>query len=102
LKIENTPAKPGNKVLGVVEISTGGTAGTYVDAKLVFAAALKSNCQTIILAHNHPSGYLQPSLEDEGLTQRLVEIGHLLSLPILDHIILTSEGYYSFADDGKL
>src|SRR5690606_32337877 len=92
----------GNKVLGVVDISTGGTAGTFVDARLVFAAALKSNCQSIILAHNHPSGFLAPSIQDEGLTKRLVQIGRLLDLPILDHIILTSEGYYSFADEGKL
>jgi DNA repair protein RadC len=92
----------GNKVLGVVDISVGGTAGTYVDAKLVFAAALKSNCQSIILAHNHPSGYHAPSIQDERLTKRLVEIGRLLDLPILDHIILSSEGYYSFADEGKL
>ena len=92
----------GNKVLGVVDISNGGTAGTFVDAKLVFAAALKSNCQSIILAHNHPSGFLAPSIQDEGLTKRLVQIGRLLDLPILDHIILTSEGYYSFADEGKL
>lgn len=92
----------GNKVLGVVDISAGGTAGTYVDAKLVFAAALKSNCQSIILGHNHPSGNLLPSTHDEGLTKRLVQIGRLLDLPILDHIILTSEGYCSFADEGKL
>lgn len=92
----------GNKVLGVVDISTGGTAGTYVDAKLVFAAALKSNCQSIILGHNHPSGNRNPSVQDERLTERLVQVGKLLDLPILDHIILTSEGYYSFADEGRL
>ena len=89
-------------MIGVVDISAGGTAGTYVDAKLIFAAALKSNCQSIILAHNHPSGFLAPSIQDERLTERLVQVGRLLDLPILDHIILTSEGYYSFADEGKL
>lgn len=92
----------GNRVLGVVEISTGGTAGTVVDPKLVFAAALKSNCQSIILGHNHPSGNLQPSVQDERLTKRLVEAGKFLDLPVLDHIIVTSEGYFSFADEGKL
>jgi DNA repair protein RadC len=93
---------PGNRVLGVEEISTGGTAGTVVEPKLVFAAALKSNCQSIILAHNHPHAYLEPSNQDEVLTRRLVQVGRLLDLPILDHIIITSEGYYSFADEGRL
>jgi DNA repair protein RadC len=92
----------GNKVLGVVEISTGGTAGTVVDPKLVFAAALKSNSQSILVAHNHPSGNLIPSTQDERLTKQLVEAGNFLDLPVLDHIIVTSEGYYSFADEGKL
>jgi DNA repair protein RadC len=92
----------GNRVLGVVEISTGGTAGTVVDPKLVFAAALKSNSQSILVAHNHPSGNLIPSVQDERITKRLVEVGKFLDLPVLDHIIVTSEGYFSFADEGKL
>ena len=91
-----------NKVLGVVEISTGGVAGTVVDPKLVFAAALKAVASSMILAHNHPSGNLKPSTQDERLTKRLVEVGKLLDLPVLDHLILTSEGYYSFADEGNL
>jgi DNA repair protein RadC len=91
-----------NKVLGVVEISTGGVAGTVVDPKLVFAAALKAVASSMILAHNHPSGNLKPSTQDERLTKRLVEAGKLLDLPVLDHLILTSEGYYSFADEGDL
>lgn len=73
-----------------------------MDPKLVFAAALKSNCQSIILGHNHPSGNLIPSFQDERLTKRLVEAGKFLDLPVLDHIIVTSEGYFSFADEGKL
>lgn len=92
----------GNRVLGVVEISRGGISGTVVDPKLIFAAALKSNSTSIILGHNHPSGNLKPSAQDEKLTRRLVEVGKLLDLPILDHIIVTSEGYYSFADEGNL
>jgi DNA repair protein RadC len=92
----------GNKVLGVVEISRGGISGTVVDPKLVFAAALKANSASIILGHNHPSGNLRASAQDEKLTRRLVEVGKLLDLPILDHIIVTSEGYYSFADEGNL
>jgi DNA repair protein RadC len=91
-----------NLVLGVVEISKGGTAGTVVDPKLVFAAALKANSSSMILAHNHPSGNLQPSAQDLKLTQRLAEVGRLLDLMVLDHIIVSNEGYYSFADEGNL
>lgn len=91
-----------NRVLGICTISTGGTAGTVVDAKVVFGAALKSNASSIILSHNHPSGNLLPSEQDKRLTRRLVEIGRALDLPIVDHVILTAEGYFSFADEGEL
>ncbi|OOG76473.1 RadC family protein [Algoriphagus sp. A40] len=92
----------GNRVLGISTVSTGGTAGTVVDAKVVFAAALKANASSIVLSHNHPSGNLLPSEQDKRLTRRLVEIGRALDLPVLDHIILGREGYYSFADEGEL
>lgn len=92
----------GNRVLGICTISTGGTAGTVVDPKVVFAAGLKANASSLILSHNHPSGNLQPSEQDRRLTRRLVEIGRALDLPIVDHVILSSEGYFSFADEGEL
>jgi DNA repair protein RadC len=92
----------GNRVLGICTISTGGTAGTVVDPKVVFAAGLKANASSIILSHNHPSGNLQPSEQDRRLTRRLVEIGRALDLPIVDHVILGPEGYFSFADEGEL
>lgn len=92
----------GNRVLGICTISSGGTSGTVVDSKVVFATALKANASSIILSHNHPSGNLQPSEQDKRLTKRLVEIGRALDLPVVDHIILTSEGYFSFADEGEL
>ena len=91
-----------NRVLGICTVSTGGTSGTVVDSKLVFAAALKGNASSIILSHNHPSGNLSPSEQDRRLTQRMVEIGRALDLPVLDHLIVTPEGYYSFADEGEL
>ncbi|WP_339704569.1 JAB domain-containing protein [Algoriphagus aquimarinus] len=91
-----------NRVLGICTISKGGTAGTVVDAKLVFATALKGAAQSIVISHNHPSGNLMPSEQDKRLTRRLVEIGKALDLPVLDHIILTIDGYYSFADEGEL
>lgn len=92
----------GNRVLGICTISSGGTAGTVVDPKVVFAAGLKANASSIILSHNHPSGNLFPSEQDRRLTKRLVEIGRALDLPVVDHIILGPEGYYSFADEGEL
>lgn len=91
-----------NRVLGIYEVSTGGVSGTIADPKLVFAAAIKSSASAIILAHNHPSGQLKPSDADLKLTQKLKEGGKFLEIPVLDHIIVTSEGYYSFADEGLM
>src|SRR5690554_4826064 len=91
-----------NRVLGVYEVSTGGVSGTIADPKLVFAAAIKSSASAIILAHNHPSGQLKPSDADLKLTQKLKEGGKYLEIPVLDHIIVTSEGYYAFADEGLM
>ena len=87
--------------MGICTISTGGTAGTVVDPKVVFAAGLKSNVSSLILSHNHPYGNLQPSEQDRRLTRRLVEIGRALNLPLVDDVILSSVGYYSFADEGE-
>ena len=91
-----------NRVLGLYEVSTGGVSGTVADPKLIFAAALKACASGIILAHNHPSGNLSPSAADLALTKKMKQGGELLDIPVLDHIILTSEGYYSLADEGLL
>ena len=91
-----------NKVLGIVDISTGGVSGTVADPKIIFVAALKANASGIILAHNHPSGNLQPSQADNALTKKLKQVGEFLEIPVLDHIIITIDGYYSFADEGSL
>ena len=91
-----------NRILGICTVSSGGTSGTVVDPKIVFATALKANASSMIVAHNHPSGNLSPSEQDKRLTKRLVEIGRALDLPLLDHVIVTPEGYYSFADEGGL
>lgn len=92
----------GNRVLGIVDISMGGVSGTYVDPKVVFAVALKGNASGIILTHNHPSGSVRPSEADIKLTKRLVECGKLLDINVWDHIILSENSYYSFADDGMM
>jgi len=92
-----------NRVLAMCPISKGGVAGTIVDLKIVFAAALKGRASSIILAHNHPSGNLSPSQADIDLTKRFAEAGKILSINILDHLILSpDEAYYSFADDCRL
>ncbi|ARS36039.1 JAB domain-containing protein [Pontibacter actiniarum] len=91
-----------NRVLGVYELSTGGVAGTVADPKLIFVAALKACASGIILSHNHPSGNLKPSTADLQLTKKIKQGGELLDIAVLDHIILTSENYYSLADEGLL
>ena len=89
-----------NKVLGISLISTGGVAGCVVDPKVIFQHALKANASSIILAHNHPSGNDQPSDPDRKLTEKLKAAGKVLDIQVLDHIILTAENYFSFADEG--
>ena len=91
-----------NKVLGIFEVSSGGITGTVADPKLIFMAALKASACGIIISHNHPSGNLKPSRPDEELTRKIKEAGRLLDIQVLDHVIVTSEGYYSFADEGLI
>jgi DNA repair protein RadC len=83
-------------------ISTGGVNGVFVDAKMVFKPAIDGLAPSIILVHNHPSGNLKPSNEDINLTRKLKEAGKLLDIAILDHVIVSHTGYYSFNDDGIL
>lgn len=91
-----------NKVLGIFEVSTGGMTGTVADPKLIFVAALKCGAMGILLAHNHPSGNLTPSQADIDLTRKIKEGGKFLEIQLLDHLIITSEGYYSFSDEGLI
>lgn len=89
-----------NKVLKVIKISDGGITGTVVDPRKVFKVALDNNATSIILGHNHPSGYLKPSDSDIQLTKKLKQAGEMLDLHVLDHIIVGDGNYYSFADEG--
>ena len=91
-----------NKVIGIYEASAGGLTGTVADPRLILAAALKSLAVSIILCHNHPSGNLKPSRADEELTQKIKCAAAYHDIKVIDHIIITSEGYYSFADEGLL
>ena len=90
------------RVLGIYEMSTGGVAGTVADPRLIFIAALKANACSVILSHNHPSGNLKPSRADEELTHKIYHGGKYLEIAVIDHIIITTEGYFSFADNGLL
>ena len=90
------------RVLGVYEVSSGGICGTLVDIRLVLAVALKSLATSLILAHNHPSGNLKPSLADEQLTNKLKTAAYYHDIKVADHLIITSEAYFSFADEGLL
>jgi DNA repair protein RadC len=91
-----------NRVIGVYEASSGGIQGTIADSRLILATAIKSLAVSIILSHNHPSGNLKPSRADEELTAKLKSACNYHDIKVLDHVIVTGEAYYSFADEGFL
>lgn len=96
-----------HRVVGSQRISAGGLTQTVVDIRLIFKGALEHNATAIAVAHNHPSGSLKPSAEDNHLTRQIVEAGRLLNIRLLDHIIVGNGGletndYYSYNDDGRL
>src|SRR5690554_574319 len=91
-----------NNVIGIFQVSSGGIAGTVADPKLIFSTALKACASSIILSHNHPSGNLQPSQQDIELTKKIKTGGSYLDIMVLDHVIITSDRYYSFADEGMI
>jgi DNA repair protein RadC len=93
-----------NKVIGINTVSVGSLTASVVHPREVMKPAILTNAAALICAHNHPSGAPQPSREDRALTARLVDVGKLHGIALLDHIILGdgSEAYYSFADEGVL
>lgn len=91
-----------NRVIGRKQVSMGGTTGTVVDAKVVFKKAIEGKAISIILSHNHPSGSLIPSQADLVLTKKLQKAGKVLDIKVLDHLIISERGYYSFADEGEM
>jgi len=90
------------KVIGIYESGSGGSENCVVDLRLIFACALKANAKKLILCHNHPSGNLKASEGDLRLTQHMIQAGKLLDIPVIDHLIITAEGYLSLADEGLL
>ena len=92
-----------NRAKGIYQVSTGTITGTMVDLRILFAVILKSLSTAIVLAHNHPSGTLNPSSSDEVLTDKINNAAKLFDVKLLDHIILVPNGeYFSFADGGLL
>ena len=83
-------------------MSTGGISYTIVDPRLIFKKALEVKATSIMLCHNHPSGNLRPSRADEEITQKLKNAGKLLEINVVDHVIVSDEGHFSFADEGLM
>jgi len=88
-----------NRVLQILTVSQGGITGTVADPRLILAAALKIAACSMVLVHNHPSGSTKPSKADEDLTMKLKEAARYFDIKVLDHLIITSETYLSFADE---
>ena len=91
-----------NRVLGICTLTSGNVSGTIADPKQIFVVALKANASLVIIAHNHPSGSLIPSVYDHDITKKIKAAGDFLDLRVIDHLIITTEGYFSFADEGVL
>lgn len=92
----------GHKIIKHQQISIGGMTGTVVDPKVIFEKALKEKATALILVHNHPSGNKQPSDADISLTKKIIQAAGHLEISVLDHIIFTDNGYFSFADEGLI
>ncbi len=92
-----------NKVLGIATVSKGGITGTVIDVRIILQYALKANACSIIVAHNHPSGNLEPSNADIQITKKIKEAAKLMDISLLDHLVITiGEKYYSMADKGMI
>ena len=91
-----------NKIIHFEVISRGGITGTVADPRIILKLALNHGATSLILSHNHPSGNLNPSKADDDVTQKIKQAAALIDIQVLDHIIVSEEGYYSFLDEGKL
>lgn len=91
-----------NKVIKTYCLSKGGLSATVVDPKIIFKKALELSASAVILAHNHPSGALEPSIQDINITEKIKKGGQILDIQVLDHLIITDHHFYSFSEDGKI
>lgn len=92
----------GNRMIGVQRVSSGGLTGTVADPRIIFGTAVKIGTINMIIAHNHPSGNLKPSEADKEMTLKIKNGGKLFDMKLLDHLIISSEGYFSFNDEGLM
>jgi DNA repair protein RadC len=90
----------GNRIISLETISEGGLTGTVADPRIILKKALEQDATALVLCHNHPSGNLMPSKADEQLTHKIKQAAALMDIQVLDHIIVSQEGYFSFADEG--
>lgn len=88
--------------LGWTTVSTGGINNTIVDVRIILQAALLTNASMIVCCHNHPSGSRNPSRDDDLLTQKIQKACLIMNIPMLDHIVITADSYYSYSDEGRL
>lgn len=91
-----------HKILGFQTISEGCTSKCLVDSKMIFAGALLANAQGIVLCHNHPSGELRPSPQDDSITNKIVAAAKYLDIEVVDHVIVTNDSFYSYSDEGRI
>ncbi|MDE7374532.1 MAG: JAB domain-containing protein, partial [Odoribacter sp.] len=91
-----------HKVVGITTISEGGMDGSVIDIRLILQIALLTHSSALILAHNHPSGTLRPSRQDDIITKKVKDAAQLMDITLCDHLIVCEDGYYSYADEGKL
>lgn len=89
-----------NKIMHKLQLSKGGMTGTIVDIRIIFKKALEYNATSLILSHNHPSGKLKPSQADRDITKKLKLAGEQMDILVLDHVIITETGFFSFNDEG--
>lgn len=90
------------RLIGIINVATGGLTSTIVDKRVVLQAALLANASFICLAHNHPSGSTRPSAIDDRLTTEMSKACNAIGVPMLDHLIVTRNGYYSYSDEGRI
>lgn len=91
-----------NRVLGIHSVSEGGISKTVVDIRLIMQIVLLSHASKIVISHNHPSGELSPSKEDNQITESIKKACKIMDIDLLDHLIVSPNGYYSYSDEGNL
>jgi DNA repair protein RadC len=91
-----------NRLLGIRKVSSGGLTSTIVDVRLIFSIALKGLATSIIVFHNHPSGNVQPSDNDDAVTQKIFDAGKIMDIQLSDHLIISPHKYYCYAESGRL